>query len=218
LTTRYDLVCFDLDGTLIQGTIFIWQTLHDAFQTDPERRARAKDDFHAGRITYREWFDHDLVLLREAQATRSRMVEALHGIYPTPGARETLGALREQSVRRAILSGSIDLVLNHFFADEHFEQVLINRVRFDDQGRLDGGTHTDFDVERKAHGIREISRRTGVPVHRIAFVGDNYNDISAAREAGLSIAFNPRSKELESVADVVIRDDDLRSILPHILG
>lgn len=217
MSRKYDLVCFDLDGTLIQGTIFIWQTLHDAFGTDPERRRRAKDDFHAGRITYQQWFHHDLVLLGEANATRERMLASLDAIHPTPGARETLDALRGAGVHLAIISGSIDLVLNRYFGDVAFDAVLINQLDFDDAGRLAGGTHTDFDVDRKGAGVEEIARRLNVDVDRTAFVGDNYNDVSAARTAGLSIAFNPRSDELTEAAHVVVNGEDLQGILPHLL-
>ncbi len=217
MSRKYDLVCFDLDGTLIQGTIFIWQTLHDAFGTDAGRRQRAKDDFHAGRITYQQWFDHDLVLLGEANATRERMVAALDAIHPTPGAAETLATLRTAGMHLAIISGSIDLVLEQFFGLAAFDEVLINRLDFDDDGRLVGGTHTDFDVDRKGAGVLEIARRLGVDVARTAFVGDNYNDVSAARTAGLSIAFNPRSEELTEAVHEVVTGDDLRGILPHLL-
>jgi len=217
LSRNFDLVCFDLDGTLIQGTIFIWQTLHDAFGTDPERRRQAKDDFHAGRITYKQWFDHDLVLLGEADATRARMLTALDVIHPTPGAVETLAALRAAGMHLAIISGSIDLVLERFFGQATFDEVLINRLDFDDAGRLTGGTHTNFDVDRKGEGVREIARRLGVDVARTAFVGDNYNDVSAAQAAGLSLAFNPRSEALTAAVNAVVTGDDLRGILPHLL-
>jgi phosphoserine phosphatase len=214
---RYDVVCFDLDGTLIQGTIFIWQTLHDAFHTDRARRKRAKEDFYAGRISYRAWFEHDLVLLAEAGATRARMIAALHGISVTEGAHEVLSALRGAGCHLAILSGSLDLVLAQYFPEATFDEVLINRVDFDADGRLAGGTHTAFDVDRKGEGIREIGRRLGVPVDRIAFVGDNVNDLSAAETAAFSIAFNPKSDALVAVASEVVRSTDLRTILPLLL-
>ena len=213
----YDLVCFDLDGTLIQGTIFIWQTLHDAFRTDRKLRQQAKEDFHAGRISYQAWFDHDLVLLREAKATRTGMIDALQGVHATPGASEVLDTLRGQGVKLAILSGSLDLVLTHFYDGALFDEVLINRIRFDENDLLEGGTHTPYDVDHKGDGLLEIGRRTGVDVSRIAFVGDNYNDVSAARAARLAIAFNPNSQDLVDVADVVVRSPDLRAILPHLL-
>ena len=214
----FDVVVFDLDGTLIQGTIFIWQTLHDTFGTDRERRQRAKDDFFAGRITYEQWFDHDLVLLREVDATRERMVASLDAIHPTPGARRTLAQLTEAGCKLAILSGSLDIVLEHFFAGVAFAEVLINRIHFDERGRIAGGVHTPYDIDHKGDGLHEIARRQGASMDRVAFIGDNFNDVSAAREAGRAIAFNPRSDELSDQADVVIQEPDLQAILPHLLS
>ena len=48
------------------------------------------------------------------------------------------------------------------------------------------------------------------------FVGDSSNDVWIARAAGRSIALNPRCRELEQIADVVVRSDDLRDLLPHL--
>jgi phosphoserine phosphatase len=59
--------------------------------------------------------------------------------------------------------------------------------------------------------------REGVPLSRVAFVGDSANDVWIAEESGLAVAFNPKSTELERVADVIVRSRDLRHILPHLL-
>ena len=37
------------------------------------------------------------------------------------------------------------------------------------------------------------------------------------RAAGFAIAFNPNSPELEEVAGAVVRSEDLRDILPHLI-
>jgi phosphoserine phosphatase len=62
-----------------------------------------------------------------------------------------------------------------------------------------------------------VALREGIALDRCAFVGDSLNDVWVARAAGLSVAFNPKSEELASIADVVIRAPDLRAILPHLL-
>ena len=214
---RYPVVCFDLDGTLIQGTVFIWKTLHDHFETDLERRTRAREDFFAGRISYKRWFEHDLELLSERGVTREKMLTMLkERVRPTEGSHETLETLRRAGVKTAVLSGSIDLVLWAFFPERLFDRVYINRVAFDDLGNLAGGEPTPFDLERKADGLGEICRAFGVEITDCAFVGDNYNDLEAARAAGLSIAFNPRSDRLRESADLVIDEPDLRAIIPHL--
>jgi phosphoserine phosphatase len=36
------------------------------------------------------------------------------------------------------------------------------------------------------------------------------------KEAGVGIAFDPKVKELSEIADVVIKEKDLREVLPYI--
>jgi HAD superfamily phosphoserine phosphatase-like hydrolase len=214
---RFPVVCFDLDGTLVQGTVFIWQSLHEHFATDRTKRERAKTAFFTGRLSYRRWFETDLELLAERGADRDRIIAMIRQtMFPTRGAVETLHALRAAGCRLAVLSGSLDVVLSAHFSPELFEIVFLNRVHFDHHGRLAGGHHTPYDLEKKADGLREIARRCSVSPAECAFVGDNYNDLSAARVAGRSIAFCPKSEKLRQVADVVIDTRDMREILPHL--
>ena len=213
---RFPLVCFDLDGTLVDDTIFIWTTFHEHFGSDRERRVRAREDFFGGRISYREWFETDLELLDAAGANRASMKEVISGLPVMPGAREVLAELRRQGCKVAIISGSVDLVVETLFPDIHFDALLINRLRFDSGGRLVGGVHTPFDLERKADGLLELARREGLDPSRVAFIGDNSNDVDVARAAGKSIAFNCKSDELRKVADVEVVEHDLRSILEHL--
>jgi HAD superfamily phosphoserine phosphatase-like hydrolase len=213
----YPVVCFDLDGTLVQGTVFIWKSLHEHFQTDEIRRNEAKDAFFSGRLSYQKWFENDLELLAERGADRKRIAAMIkRSIHPTPGALETLQSLRNQGRKLAILSGSLDIVLSAYFSVDLFDVVFLNRVSFDHAGKLSGGVHTPYDLEKKADGLREISKRCGVDLSKCAFVGDNFNDLSAARIAGRAIAFCSRSEELREVADVVVDEPDMRAILPHL--
>jgi len=214
---QYSLVCFDLDGTIVDDTVFIWTTLHEHFKTDQGRRNKARDDFYAGRISYKEWFDHDLVLLDEAGATREKMVEAIGKLSLIPGALETLTQLRAEGRSLAIISGSIDLVVETLDLGHLFDAMLINHVRFGPDGRLNGGVHTPYDIEKKGEGLLHLSETMGLPPERVAFVGDNSNDLSAARAAGLSVAFNCKSDELRELADVEVAERDLRAVLPHLI-
>ena len=56
-----------------------------------------------------------------------------------------------------------------------------------------------------------------MPLERCAFVGDSSNDVWIARAAGFAVAFNPNSAELEEIAGAVVRSEDLRDILPHLI-
>ena len=133
---KYPLVCFDVDGTLVDDTIFIWKTLHDHFATDPALRQKAHDDFFAKRITYADWFHTDLELLRAAGATLPRFREVLDMLRPMRGAREALLDLHARGHVLAIVSGSLDVVVAPLFAAIPFRHVLLNRIEFDAAGRI----------------------------------------------------------------------------------
>jgi len=214
---KYPLVCFDVDGTLVDDTIFIWKTLHDHFATDPALRQKAHDDFFAKRITYADWFHTDLELLRAAGATLPRFREVLDMLRPMRGAREALLDLHARGHVLAIVSGSLDVVVAHLFADIPFRHVLLNRIEFDAAGRIAGGTPTPYDLEGKALGLAELCRREGIDPTRAAFVGDNVNDLWIAHAAGLAIAFNCKSDELRAACRIEVRGKDLRAVARAII-
>ena len=216
-TPRHRLVCFDLDGTLVSGLTYVWKSLHEHFRTDAVARREAREAYHSGRLPYADWFRHDIALLRAAGARREAILSLFRTLRPVSGARETLAALRAAGARLAVLSGSVDLLLEVALPGEAFDHVLINRLGFDEDGLIGGGVPTEYDVERKADGIRELCRRERLEPADCAFVGDNENDVSAACTAGFSIAFDCKSPRLAAVASVVVPGGDLRAVLPYLL-
>ncbi len=213
----YDLIAFDVDGTLVDDTVFIWKTLHDHFDTHRDRRDQAYSDYFSGRISYSDWFFNDIALLRERGATRNAIEEIVAGMHLTGGVSETLGVLRDAGVRLVVISGTLEVVVRHFELTPWFDEIYLNRFEYAPNGALIGGTPTPYDVGEKATGLRHIAAKAGIPMARTAFIGDNFNDVSIAEAAGFSIAFNCKSDELASVADVTIEGGDLRRILPYLL-
>jgi phosphoserine phosphatase len=220
MSRRFDLVCFDVDGTLIDhpdGKV-VWQLLNRRFVGEDRVNELRLKRYLDGEITYEEWVALDVGDWRRAGATRNQIIEALEDMTLVPGARETTRALKAEGCRLAVISGTLDICLDLLFPDHPFDEVFTNRVTFDGEGRLCGWEATPFDMEGKAEALREIRRREGIPRERCSFVGDHLNDVAAAREAGFSIAFNPKSPRLEEVASVVVHDTDLRAVLPHLVA
>jgi len=133
-----------------------------------------------------------------------------------PFAIETLNELRKRGHKLAIISGSLDIVVDHRLSEIEFDHVLINHIEFDSDGRISGGTPTPYDLEGKADGLVELCRREGISTSRAAFVGDNSNDVWIARKAGLAIAFNCKSEELRAVCDREATADEMR-LIPDML-
>ena len=197
----------------------MWETLHEQLGTDPLRRRQGWDDYFAGRIRYPQWFELDIDLFRETgPVTKQRLLDAIAALELAPGTHETLGALRDAGVRLAIVSGSLDIVLDKFELRPYFDDVFLNELYFDRAGALLACRATPFDIEAKAAALDWLCGKYDLELAETAFVGDNFNDLSIARRAGRAIAFNSSCAELIACAKANVPGDDLRAILPHLLG
>jgi phosphoserine phosphatase len=215
----FDLVVFDVDGTLVghPEDKTIWEVLNLRFTGDDGMNKERLEAYRAGRLSYAEWVTLDVSGWRDAGATREQIVASMDSLTLVPGTREALAALRESGARLVVISGTLDLLLDTLLPDHSFDEVYCNRIQFDDEGGILAWSATPFDMNGKSVALRAVAMRERIDLSRTAFVGDSSNDLWIAREAGFTVAFNPKSAELEEVADAVVRSRDLRDILPHLL-
>ena len=216
---KYELVCFDVDGTLVDNVKFSWKLFHDYFQTDKHRREDAKNKFISGEITYLQWAEHDIGLWKEKNVKKQDFFKAMEGLKLMEGAMETLTELKKNGFKLAIISGSLNVILEKFIPDyeEFFDDVFLSRIYFDEKGYINKIEATEFDMDAKALALKMIAEREKINLKECVFIGDYLNDFKIIQEAGLGIAFNCAHDELKKVADVVIDKKDLREILKHIL-
>ena len=212
------LICFDVDGTLIDDTVFIWQTIHDNLNTDPQEREFWAEAYWSKKITYAEWARKDVEMWIREGVDHQRLMESIDILKPMTGAYTTLENLAGANHSLGIISGSLDIALEKVFPDhlDMFEHIFLNHLEFDNTGVLTGIHPTPFDIEHKATGLKEIARRTEIPLKDTVFIGDNFNDVEVAKIAGCAIAFNCKSESLASVAEHIIYGNDLRETLPLI--
>lgn len=217
---KYKLVCFDVDGTLIDNVEYSWKVFHDYFQVDQKRRERAKKAFYNGEISYLEWAEHDINLWVEKKAKKEDFIKAIKhaNLKLMKGALETLNELKKRNVKLAIISGSLNIILEHFIPNykEIFDDIFLSRIYFDKKGNINNIKPTSFDMEQKAVALKQIAEREKISLKECVFVGDHENDLKIAEESGLSIAFNAHSEELKKIANVVITKKDLREVLKYI--
>lgn len=211
----YDLICFDVDGTLVRhpsGKV-IWEILNRRFTGDDSVNAERHRWYDQGKITYPQWVEMDVQGWIDARATRADIVDAIREFEHFDGAHRTLFELRRRGARLAVISGTLDVVIDTMFPERPFDDVYSNRLLFDERGRLTGWQATPFDLEGKPVALRELSKKHAVSLARAAFVGDGANDIPMVGVAGCVVAFNPRSPELERRANHVVREPDLSRLL-----
>ena len=215
----YDLVAFDVDGTLVNapGDRTVWEVLNEKFTGRADQNEERYALYRQGKLSYAEWVDLDISGWKDAGAKRDDLIEGFAPLRLIDGARETLERLKRAGYRLVVISGTLDVMLNTLLPDNAFDEVYTNHIEFDERGEIHHWKATPFDMEGKIKLLRAVALREGIPLERCAFVGDSSNDVWIAREAGFALALNPKSAELERVADAVVRSGDLRSILPHLL-
>jgi phosphoserine phosphatase len=219
VSRRFDLVAFDVDGTLVHhpNDKTIWEVLNLRFTGSDDQNAERWEQYKRGTLSYADWVALDIEGWRAAGATRESLLSDLDGLTLVDGARETLAELKGRGMRLAVISGTLDVLLDTLFPDHPFDEVYTNRIAFGEDGSIASWVATPFDMDGKGVALRAIAMREGIDLSRTAFVGDHANDVPAARLAGRAIAFNPKSVELEQAAHAIVRSKDLRDILPHIV-
>jgi phosphoserine phosphatase len=219
VSRRFDLVAFDVDGTLVHhpNDKTIWEVLNLRFTGSDDQNAERWEQYKRGTLSYADWVALDIEGWRAAGATRESLLSDLDGLALVDGARETLAELKGRGMRLAVISGTLDVLLDTLFPDHPFDEVYTNRIAFGENGSISSWVATPFDMDGKGVALRAIAMREGIELARTAFVGDHANDVAAARLAGRAIAFNPKSAELEKAAHAIVRSKDLRDILPHIV-
>ena len=202
---RIRAIIFDLDGTLVRyhGVEFesSWGAVAAAAGKQ-EESGRILRKFLPRRDAYQEWVERDAALLTGIS------VEVITAkIFPPPyatGAREAIAALRGRYTM-GILSSGVDLVADRARQELGLDFSVANRLFIED-GRFTGESGMVVDLWKKADVMKEIAAKHNLDLSEICFVGDHMNDVPVMRIVGLSIAMDPKDKELERIADYVVPD------------
>tara|TARA_Y100000310_G_scaffold343842_1_gene453428 strand:+ start:530 stop:1189 length:660 start_codon:yes stop_codon:yes gene_type:complete len=215
--SKYKLICFDVDGTLVDNIEYSWKLFHDYFQTDKHRREDAKNKFFNGEISYLEWAEHDIGMWRELKVKKEDFFRAIDDsdIKVMDGALEVIEQLKEMGFKIAIISGSINVILEKLIPgyEKLFDHIFFSKIYFNEEGDISKVDATEYDMDGKAKALRIICEKENLDLSECVFIGDHFNDVKVCKEAGLGIAFNCKSEELRKVADVEIKENDLREIL-----
>ncbi len=215
---KYKLVCFDVDGTIIDGIDSIWPVVHDGLKVNKATLEKAKKKYFAGELDFEQWALYDINLWKDQGATKQDIMKTISSLRLMKGTKETLDFLKKKGVKMAIISGSLNIALEKVMPDynDYFDYVFINWIYFDDNGKIADINAKGFDAEQKAEALRSIAEKEKINLNEVVFIGDHHNDIQAAAAAGLGISFNSKSRELDKVSDVIIKNNDLREILKYI--
>jgi phosphoserine phosphatase len=208
---QYKLVVFDVDGTLMKT--LSWRHLHKALGTWNQGRKYFEQFLH-GRITYEQWACLDAALWRGQPLRKIRRI--VNSMPYTNGAQEVLATLRRKGFKVLLLSAGLSFVTERIRKEIGVDAALANEL-IAKNGYLTGEVKVNVTFNNKHEALRSMLKKFNTKTNECIAVGDDETLIPLFKKVGLAIAFNPRSKEVEKHADIVVKSDNLRSVLPHIL-
>ncbi len=189
-----------MDGTLIPlGSS--WELLHRRFGTYEVTR-KHMDLFFQGKISYEEWARLDVSLW-----VGRRVDEALDGVEfePHEGVPELISELKSLGVITGMISSGLDVIARKVAEKLDLDFWASGRLKV--EGGVIKGIESTISPKDKFKILVGLAERLSVPLSRVAFVGDDFSDIHVFRSnIGLKVAFRPRNREIEELADLVARD------------
>lgn len=213
---RYDLACFDMDGTLTRVRSS-WQWVHECFGVDSEPNYRA---FVNGEIDEMEFMRRDIALwtAKNPDVNIRDIARTFRDMPLIDGIQETVACLKDNGMACVIVSGGIDLAAKMLVDEFGFDGYLADGIGVNPDGTLTGEGVQNVDLRDKGIHVRRLMAEYGTVPERTVSVGNSYTDIPMFRCTGLSVAVNPADQWTMEAATGCVETDNLADILDLIIG
>lgn len=218
-SSKFRLVAFDVDGTILQGLDFSWSLIWNWLNYPKDLQNQGFNRYMAGEYTYAQWCYWACDFFVKAGLTRNDFTKLANSITVAHNFTETVQTLKKSGLTLAIVSGGIDTLLYEKIPEDihYFDYIFINKFVFGNGGALSGVIPTQYDFEGKASAIQVICQEKGFSMEECVFVGDAINDRDALKSVGLGIAYLSKDADIHLYSGNQIEVDDLSLILPLII-
>ena len=206
----YKLALFDLDGTLTKERS-AWEYIHRRLGVWDGYAEKFQVAFLQGEITYDRFCQLDAAIWKGMKV--SDLERILQEIPLYEGVEDLLLYLRSRGIKLGIISSGLTLLSERMQKEFSFDYAVANELGVAD-GILTGEIKINVHYDRKGEWVREAQRQFNARHEEILAIGDSTGDIDMFQMAGLSIAFNPLSTRLESLATFSVHSMDLRDLIP----
>jgi phosphoserine phosphatase len=210
--SAYKLALFDLDGTLTKEKS-IWQYIHINLGRWYGFAEKYQERFLAGDISYEQFCELD------AQVWKGMRVEELMKIVETvpfyPGAGELITYLKEKGLKLAVVSSGLSLLSDWVHKQHGFDYSVSNDL-LHENGVLTGKVRIKVHYDQKAAWVGKILEQFGLKPEESIAIGDSLGDMDMFQMAGFSVAFNSSCRDLEQIADVCVKNENLAEIIPKL--
>lgn len=191
---RLELVSYDLDGTLIEGTAFLLVARHFGFE---EEVLHHDARFRAGEITLEECFGIEFGRL-EGRSLQEVETALEQGSW-FPGIREGVEMLHDAGLRTTVLTDNPDFI-GRFVKRFGIRDIIASPAEVVGD-KITGKVQPRFD---KWASLREHLEKEGIAPERVAHIGNDINDVEVWKRVGLGVCVEPTSKQVAQGALIVI--------------
>ncbi|MHB1812108.1 MAG: HAD-IB family phosphatase [Thermoplasmataceae archaeon] len=205
------LIVFDMDGVLTEYPSS-WEYVHRNIGVDNRDNISL---FNRGLITYEEFMEKDVSLwIRKLGKVPLSMIKSiLAGIKLRSDLAESIGRLKREGHRVAIVSGGLSWLADEIDRMEKFHYVFANSIMTDGNGMILPTGIMNVNYKRKDISIMYLQELLGIDRKNTVSVGDSMDDSSMFSVSGYSIAYNPDRKELSQLASVTVNSSNLMPVV-----
>ena len=212
---KYDLVCFDMDGTLTKLRSS-WCWVHSCFEVDNEPAYQA---FCNGEIDEPEFMRRDIALWtnKNPDVTIRDIAVLLRDMPLIDGIQETIACLKANGIHTVIISGGINLAAEMLTKEFGFDDYIADEILAYDDGKLTGEGKMNVDLRDKGINVRQYIEKYGTTMERTVSVGNSFTDIPMFKNSGMSLAFNPTDPYTQEAATHTVFSENIADILDFIM-
>ena len=209
---RYKLAIFDLDGTLTRERS-VWEYIHKKLGKWYGFAEKYQQRFLAGEISYEQFCELD------AQVWKGMKVEELTHIVETvpfyPGVDELINHLKKKGLKLGMVSSGLSVLSDYVHRRYGFDYSVSNDL-IHENGTLTGKVRIQVHYDQKAAWVSKILDQFGLRPEESIAIGDSLGDMDMLQMAGFSVAFNSSCQDLDQIADVCIKNENLAEIIPKL--
>ena len=213
------LVAFDMDGTLLEGSLI--RLLAEKFGFTGKLEGIQRDSALLG---YQK--TEKIAALLEGLGELD-IIETIGKMGMVKNWRNTMAELKAQGHVVGIISDSYTLACNYLRKKMDLDFAVANELQSDDNHMLTGmvrmpmgwqkiGCNCRISVCKRYH-LERMAQKFLIPIQNTVVVGDTVSDLCMIERAGMGIALMPKDKILREKSDMVITTHDLSKIIPLVL-
>jgi phosphoserine phosphatase len=209
---NFKLVIFDLDGTLTRERS-IWEYIHVRLGKWYGFAQEYQKQFLAGKISYEEFCERDAQVWRGMKV--EKLLEIVKAVPFHPGADELIAYLRQKGLKLSVVSSGLSILSNWVHQKYSFDYSVSNDL-LQENGVLTGKVKIQVYYDKKAEWVKKILEKFKVRSEEVIAIGDSKGDLDMFQMVGFSIAFNSSCSDLDNIANVCIRSQDLADVIPKL--